>query len=60
MTYEQFGPVDGRGGGQDAVVVVWVALGEHESLASAGRAALEIRVSGRLAVEGLDDGFTDD
>ena len=46
-------PVDGRTGGEDAVVVLRVALRLHQSLATARRAAHEIGIARGLAVERL-------
>ena len=51
-------PVDGRTGGDDAVVVLGVALRFHQSLATARRAAHEIGSARGLAVERLRQRLT--
>src|SRR5205823_2761772 len=49
-----------RRAGDDAVVVVGVALRLHEGLAAARGAGVEVRLRGGVTVEGPDDGFRAD
>src|SRR6516164_4368476 len=51
-------PVDGRTGGDDAVVVLRIALRFHQSLATARRAAHEIGIARAFAVERLRQRLT--
>src|SRR5262245_4752323 len=48
--HHEFGPVDGRCTGYDAVVILWIPLGLHETLAPARGASIEIGISRRHSV----------
>ena len=54
---QQVGPIVGGRAGDDAVVILGVALGFHERLAAAVGAGAEVGALRALAVEGVQDGL---